>query len=81
MTKGVNSAFIGTQLEEILKESEVRTLVIAGLTTDHCVSTTTRMAANLGVCERFGDGVGNSSIAPCIFLIFDNFLELFCCYP
>lgn len=48
MIKNVNSAFIGTNLEKFLKESGIESLVIVGLTTDHCVSTTTRMARNLG---------------------------------
>lgn len=46
--KTVNSAFIGTRLEEHLQEHQIESLVIAGLTTDHCVSTSTRMAGNLG---------------------------------
>jgi nicotinamidase-related amidase len=46
--KEVNSAFIGTELKKLLDESGITTLVIAGLTTDHCVSTTTRMAGNYG---------------------------------
>jgi nicotinamidase-related amidase len=46
--KSVNSAFIGTPLEALLKNLRSKELVIAGLTTPHCVSTTVRMAANLG---------------------------------
>lgn len=46
--KRVNSAFIGTDLETYLKAQGITELVIAGLTLPHCVSTTTRMAANLG---------------------------------
>ena len=46
--KSVNSAFIGTNLEKYLKSNGFETLVIVGLTTDHCVSTTTRMARILG---------------------------------
>ena len=37
--KSVNSAFIGTDLEERLRAREIHTLVIVGITTDHCVST------------------------------------------
>ncbi len=48
LTKTVNSAFIGTSLEAILREQSVSRLIIAGLTTPHCVSTTIRMATNLG---------------------------------
>jgi len=46
--KSVNSAFIGTRLEETLRRREIRDLLICGLTTPHCVSTSARMAANLG---------------------------------
>jgi len=46
--KHVNSAFIGTDLEKELQSKGYDTLVIVGLTTQHCVSTTARMAGNLG---------------------------------
>jgi len=46
--KSVNSAFINTNLKEQLDKRGIREVVIVGLTTDHCVSTTTRMAGNLG---------------------------------
>lgn len=46
--KTVNSAFIGTALESYLRNNDIDHIVLVGLTTDHCVSTTTRMAGNLG---------------------------------
>lgn len=46
--KNVNSAFIGTDLEAYLRAQAIHTLVVVGVQTDYCVSTTVRMAANLG---------------------------------
>ncbi|HDR7710152.1 TPA: cysteine hydrolase [Bacillus cereus] len=46
--KFVNSAFIGTNLEEQLRKNKCNAVVVVGLTTNHCVETTTRMAGNLG---------------------------------
>ncbi len=46
--KIVSSAFIGTKLEADLRAAGIEALVIVGLTTNHCVSTTARMAGNLG---------------------------------
>lgn len=46
--KTVNSAFIGTGLEQRLNVMGADRLIIFGLTTQHCVSTTVRMAGNLG---------------------------------
>lgn len=48
ITKKVNSAFIGTGLKDQLDNQGINMLVIIGITTNHCVSTTTRMAGNYG---------------------------------
>ena len=46
--KSVNSAFIGTNLDDHLKKIGATEVTLCGLTTPHCVSTTARMAANMG---------------------------------
>ncbi|PKQ62074.1 cysteine hydrolase [Labilibaculum filiforme] len=46
--KNVNAAFIGTDLKQRLDDLGIKKLVIVGLTTDHCISTTVRMAGNFG---------------------------------
>lgn len=48
IVKNVNSAFIGTDLKERLDQQNITKLVLVGLTSNHCVSTTARMAGNLG---------------------------------
>ena len=47
-TKSSNSAFVGTGLEKHLRQHGIDRLVIVGLTTDHCVSASTRSASDLG---------------------------------
>ena len=46
--KSVSSAFIGTTLEADLRRRGLTTLVVVGMQTNMCVSTTARMAGNLG---------------------------------
>lgn len=46
--KSVNSAFIGTTLEADLRAQGRQILVVTGMQTNYCVSTTVRMAGNLG---------------------------------
>jgi nicotinamidase-related amidase len=46
--KTVNNAFVGTDLELRLRKAGIESVVIVGLTTEHCVSATARMAGDLG---------------------------------
>lgn len=48
IVKSESSAFMGTDLEQQLRSRGCGTLVLVGLTTPHCVSTTARMAGNMG---------------------------------
>ena len=48
VSKSVNAALIGTDLDLRLRRLGVEQVVLFGLTTDMCVSTTARVAANLG---------------------------------
>ncbi|HEY2514019.1 MAG TPA: cysteine hydrolase family protein [Polyangiaceae bacterium] len=54
VTKSVNSAFYGApDLDGWLRERELRTIVICGITTNHCCETTARMGGNLRYDVRF----------------------------
>ena len=48
VTKSVNSAFIGTDIDLRLKRLGARHVVAFGISTDMCVSTTVRTGANMG---------------------------------
>ncbi len=48
ISKSVNSAFIGTDLDLRLKRLGVTEVVCFGITTDQCVSTTIRTGSNMG---------------------------------
>ncbi len=48
IVKHQNSAFIGTDLETWLRGKGIDKVILCGISTEHCVSTTVRMAANLG---------------------------------
>jgi len=46
--KSVSNGFIGTGLEQRLRAQGVETVVVVGLTIEHCVSSTARLASDLG---------------------------------
>ena len=72
VTKTVNSAFIGTDLDLRLKRLGAKHVVVFGLVTDMCVSTTIRTGANMGwdmvlvpdACDCFDLPDGRGGIIP-----------------
>lgn len=68
VTKSVNAAFIGTDLDLRLRRLDADTVVLFGISTDMCVSTSVRVGANIGyrvilvedACDCFdlADGAG-----------------------
>ena len=76
VTKSVNSAFIGTDLDLRLRRLGARHVVAFGISTDMCVSTTVRTGANTGwdmvlvadACDCFDlpDGRGGAISAEAI---------------
>ena len=73
VTKSVNSAFIGTDLDLRLRRLGAAHVIVFGLLTDQCVSTTVRTGANMGwdmilvpdACDCFAlpDGRGGTIAA------------------
>jgi nicotinamidase-related amidase len=72
VTKSVNSAFIGTDLDLKLRRLGARHVVAFGISTDMCVSTTVRTGANFGwdvilapdSCDCFDLPDGNGGVIP-----------------
>jgi nicotinamidase-related amidase len=54
VSKHTNSCFYGDpDLHQWLKDRRIKTLVLCGITTNHCCETTARMGGNLGYDVRF----------------------------
>lgn len=48
VVKTGSSGFVGTSLQEILRDAGVERVILCGATANHCVESTTRNAADLG---------------------------------
>ena len=72
VSKSVNSAFIGTDLDLHLRRIGAKSIITFGISTDMCVSTTIRMGANMGwpmvliedACDCFELAASDGSIIP-----------------
>src|SRR3569623_1286097 len=72
VSKSVNAAFIGTDLDLRLRRLGVDTVVVFGISTDMCVSTTVRVGSNLGyrmilvgdACDCFDLPDGQGGVVP-----------------
>ncbi|MCL4767389.1 MAG: cysteine hydrolase [Hyphomicrobiaceae bacterium] len=70
--KSANSAFIGTDLAQRLEALGRPRVVVAGASTDHCVTTTVRMGSDLGfamtlvedACFTFDRPAPNGTVVP-----------------
>jgi len=70
--KSVNAAFIGTDLDLRLRRHQAKAVVVFGITTDQCVSTTVRVGANMGwpivlvedACDCFALPDGKGGVIP-----------------
>ncbi|KAK2026301.1 Isochorismatase hydrolase [Colletotrichum zoysiae] len=71
VTKNFNSGFVGTAIESTLRSAGIRQFVLVGLRTDHCVSTTARMADNLQVLGDDGGPDANGEGVHGIVLVRD----------
>ncbi|KAI1752453.1 isochorismatase hydrolase [Xylaria castorea] len=63
-SKDVNSAFIGTDLESVIRGLGIQRLVVVGLTTGHCASTSVRMTSNLRVVDHSHGGITTGRTPP-----------------
>lgn len=61
LTKHTDSSFIGRKVLDLLNERKIKTLIIAGLTTDNCVSNTTCVASSLAAMGEWGSCVESLS--------------------
>ncbi|OAL39745.1 hypothetical protein AYO20_01142 [Fonsecaea nubica] len=52
LSKSTNTAFGNAELKEILERGRIEQLVVAGIATDHCVTTSVRWAKDLGVVKK-----------------------------
>src|SRR4051812_48819997 len=66
IAKRVNSAFIETELQSRLRAAGILKVTLVGLTTDQCVSTTARMASNLGFATTDGEDASTCFEPACI---------------
>lgn len=72
VSKSVNAAFIGTDLDLRLRRLGVDGVVVFGISTDQCVSTTTRVGSNTGwrmvlvedACDCFDLPDGKGGLIP-----------------